>query len=53
MTLKTRFVFYTVRLPLILGLMMLGFILEFAVELPFRALMWGHGRFRNSAGRKR
>jgi len=53
MTLKTWFVFYTVRLPLILGLMMAGFILEFAVEFPFRVVMWGHERFRNSTGGKR
>jgi hypothetical protein len=45
MTIPKKVVFYTVRLPLILALMMMGFILEFLVELPFRAIMWCHERF--------
>ncbi len=52
MTVRSKPVFYTVRLPLILGLMMAGFILEFIIELPFRAMMFFHQRFREPANRK-
>lgn len=53
MTGPSKLMFYTVRLPLILGLMMTGFILEFLVELPFRAMMFFHRRFGGSAERNR
>ncbi len=53
MTIQRKLVFYTVRLPLILGLMMAGFIFEFLIELPFRILIRLHDGPRGSAGRKK
>ncbi len=52
MSLQKKVVFYAVRLPLIMVLMMMGFILEFMVELPFRVLMWFHERFGDRPARK-
>lgn len=51
MTVQSKLIFYLVRLPLILGLMMTGFVMEFLIELPFRAIMRLHPRTRGSAGR--
>lgn len=53
MTLRQAVIFYLVRLPFILGLIMAGFIMEFLVELPFRVLIWFHERFRGSAGKNK
>ena len=52
MRVRSKLFFYTVRLPLILVLMMAGFIFEFLIELPFRAVMFFHRRSRGSANPK-
>jgi hypothetical protein len=52
MTIRSKLVFYTARLPLILVLTMAGFIFEFLIELPFRAMMFFHQRLRGPANRK-